>query len=471
MKTIFQIHQNLVKPVVLCIFLFLSMSTLGTAQVLKLQNVNGVANPVHGNNVGNIARTDTLYVKGTYTTDKIVSVQLKLLTYKKSPYTLLLSHELVINQSTELTGILDTFLVVPADYMLGGNTDNSQFIQVRAAYSDNSIFANLYLSVTDIPAPHQTLVDFDAVYGAASGISLVSKINTALSVMEAGDTLLFKSVEYDFEGASFSVSKEVCISGKLPISNTSESMGAYDVATVFKNLYSLKVQSDNVKVANVELSADATTGYVFTRVSHATDGKSFYTGIGFKNVVFRNGKVQCFGGNGAGIDFTNVSFLNFTGGGYYLNRSESIDSAPYFSMKKCFFQPDFNAEGIFNVRAISLDAGNTEYPVVWNQSNSTIDNCLMDGTGLGISSKCSYVNVTNCHFKGYSMYVDMIHIEEFGHHFLIDGNTFEHITPARSINIDREIQQCHDITITNNKWIGQYGWIISAHSPYSYNFV
>ena len=317
---------------------------------------------------------------------------------------------------------------------------------------------------------HQTLVDFDAVYRSASGISLVSKINTALSVMEAGDTLLFKSVEYDFEGASFSVSKEVCISGKLPISNTSESMGAYDVATVFKNLYSLKVQSDNVKVANVELSADATTGYVFTRVSHATDGKSFYTGIGFKNVVFRNGKVQCFGGNGAGIDFTNVSFLNFTGGGYYLNRSESIDSAPYFSMKKCFFQPDFNAEGIFNVRAISLDAGNTEYPVVWNQSNSTIDNCLMDGTGLGISSKCSYVNVTNCHFKGYSMYVDMIHIEEFGHHFLIDGNTFEHITPARSINIDREIQQCHDITITNNKWIGQYGWIISAHSPYNLVF-
>lgn len=455
-----------VKQAIIFITLFLSFEIEGYGQELNLQNVNNFENPQHKDNVGSIARTDTIFVQGTYTTDKIVSINLKLLTYQKNPWSLLLSHELVINQSAELTGNLDTFLVVPADYMLGGNPDNSQFLQIRAAYSDNSIFANLYLTVTEKPTAHQTLVDFDEKYGSATGTPLMNNINNAISTMGEGDTLLFKSAEYNFEGTSLSVSKAICISGKLPASNTSENMGAYDVNTVFNNLKGLNVQSDNFHIANIELSADTSTGYVFTRVSHATNPMQHYTGIEVNNVILRNGRVQCFGGNGAGVDFTNVSFLDFTQGGYYLNRSERIDSAPKFQMNKCLFKP--KAEAInFNVRAISLDAGNTEYPVVWNQNNSTIDHCLLDGTGLGISSKCSYVNVTNCHFKGYRMDVDMIHIEEFGHHFLIDGNTFEHISPARTIYIDREIQQCHDITITNNKWIGQYGWIISALSPYN----
>ncbi|WP_430931241.1 T9SS type A sorting domain-containing protein [Saccharicrinis sp. 156] len=447
------------------VVLMLTVGVNLTAQELTLTKVNEVENPQHGDNVGSIARTDTVFIEGSYTGTDIQSISVKLLTYQKNPYTKLVSYEYTISE--ELNGTLDTCLIVPEDYLLGDNPDNSQFVQIRAAYTENAVFANLFLTVTDVPPPHKTRIDFDEDYGVATGSTLVSNINTAMSSMEAGDTILFKSAEYDFEGSSLTVSKPIKIMGKMPTEETSDVQGAYDVKTVFKNLKGYKLTSNDIYTENLELIADASTAYVFTNVAHDTDGTQYYTGLVFKNVIFRDGKVQCFGRNGAGIEFTHVSFINFSSGGYYLNRSESVDSAPQFNMSKCFFQPNFDADGIFNVRGISLDAGNTEYPVVWNQNNSSIDNCLLDGTGLGISSKTSHVNVTNCHFKGYSIYVDMIHIEEFGHHFLIDGNTFEHIKPARGINIDREIQQCHDITITNNKWIGEYGWIISAHSPYN----
>ncbi|WP_075590100.1 T9SS type A sorting domain-containing protein [Labilibacter marinus] len=448
------------------IVLLISLGFGVYGQELVLSKVNGVENPEHGNNIGSIARTDTIFVEGTYANQNIESVSIKLMTFQKSPWSKLESHDLLIDAAVDLNGVIDTFIVTPEDYILGGNIDNSQFVQVRTTYTGDDIFANLYIIVTEKPAEHKTLLDFDEVYGSSTGSTLASNVNTALATMQEGDTILFNSAAYDFEAASITISKSICFSGKIPSASESDERGAYEVITKFNNLKMLKLSSDDIQVENIELSADASTGYVFTRVSHATNAKLYYSGIQFNNVIFRNGKVQCFGGNGASVDFNHVSFLDFTQGGYFLNRSESIDEAPAFNMSKCFFQPLTEAIN-FNVRAISLDAGNTEYPVVWNQNNSTIDDCLMDGTGLGISSKCSYVNVTNCHFKGYRMDVDMIHIEEFGHHFLIDGNTFEHIKPARGINIDREIQQSHHITITNNTWIGEYGWIISAHSPYN----
>lgn len=116
---------------------------------------------------------------------------------------------------------------------------------------------------------------------------------------------------------------------------------------------------------------------------------------------------------------------------------------------------------------MSIDAGNTEYPVVWHQNNSKIDSCLFDGVGVATGSKVSHIDITNNHFKGYKLSVDMIHIEEYSHHIFIDSNIFEHVSPARGLWIDRELQPCHDITITNNTWIGRYGWIISAQSPYN----
>ena len=318
-------------------------------------------------------------------------------------------------------------------------------------------------------------VDFDAIYGPATGNTLVSNINSAITQANVGDTILFSRSEYDFSGQALFINKGVCISGIAPSTANPNHVGAYSVRTVFKNLRQLHLRADNISLTHLELAAHTSTPYVFTRLAHLSypspesNVATFYLDLSFHNVTFRGGRVQAFGGNGAGVTFRQVSFLEFRQGGYYTNRRGRIAETPQVVMKKCFFKPDFDAVN-FNVRGISLDAGNDEYPVVWDQNETLIDSCRLDGTGLGIGSKTSHVHVTNSHFIGYRQDVDMIHIEEFGHSFLIDGNRFEHINPARGIYIDRELQQNHDIVITNNTWIGTYAWIISSDAPYNLRF-
>ncbi|NIJ44892.1 hypothetical protein FHR24_001331 [Wenyingzhuangia heitensis] len=440
------------------------------SQDLVIQSINEITNPNHRDNIGNWQQGDVFTIKGTYSAATVTSVKIRLITFAKGTWVDPL--ELYnIDIEPPFTGELNHTLQIPENYRLAvneGEDANTQILQVSATYNghDSQLY-NYYLNV--IEPRKAALIDFDELYTTASGTSLVNNINSALENAIAGDTLLFKSEMYDFEGKSLHIDKEICITGKQPVV-TQTSVGTYSVQTFFKNLKNGTIRSNNVSILNLGLQAITEPNYVFIRISGPTYGNEntgeYYKNILFSNVELNGGKVQVYGGNGADVVFNQVSFVNFADGGYFLNRKGRIGSAPKFIIQNSFFKPNFD-EVNYNVRGISLDAGNDEYPVVWNQNESTIINCLLDGTGLGISSKCSYVNVKNNHFKGYRKDVDMIHIEEFGHHFLIDGNTFEHISPARGIYIDRETQQCHDITITNNKWIGEYAWIISANAPYN----
>ena len=311
------------------------------------------------------------------------------------------------------------------------------------------------------------VIDFDATYGVASGWTLVQNIKAAISSALPGDLIQFNSPNYDFAGQGLSVDSAVTLRGNVPAVFDPNTVGATNVTTVFNNIKHLNVRSSGVTLQHLEIHEDVSTTYM-TRykktIPAGEDPHQFYTNIVVENVIFYGGTVQAFGGDGAGIEFRNCSFLQFRSIGYHINRKNRVDYAPRTVIRKCLFRPDFSAVN-FNVRAISLDAGNTEYPVVWDQNNTLIDSCMLDGTGLGVGSKCSNVTVTNCYFKGYRMDVDMIHIEEFGHHFEVVGNTFEHISPARGIYIDRGLQQNSDIRIAGNTWLGAYGWIISAHSP------
>lgn len=458
------------KSVISLLFLFLSIVNIWS-QDLDVTEINQYTNPEHRDNIGTWARGETFNVKGTYTSTTAKIVRLRLLTFAKGTWTNPLAvHNVDVATSAPYSGVIDHSLTIPNDYVLGDDT-NTQMLQVSVSFNgfDTKNY-NYFLTVSD--AVSSKVLDFDALYSSASGSTLVNNINDALSNANVGDTILFKSPEYNFDGKSFNIEKAVCLSGVVPTKNETI-VGAYNVTSSFKNLKQLNIRSNNVSLSNLKLQAHTSTTYVFTRVAHTTYGDDsqgvHYTGIKMNNVILDGGKVQVFGGNGAEIEFHQVSFINFSQGGYFLNRKGRVNNAPKFLIEKSFFKPDFSQVN-YNVRAISLDAGNDEYPVVWNQNGSTINNCKLDGTGLGISSKCAYVNVTNSHFLGYRKDVDMIHIEEFGHHFLIDGNTFEHISPARGLYIDREIQQAHHITITNNKWIGTYAWVISSNSPYNLVF-
>ncbi|KAA3663232.1 MAG: T9SS C-terminal target domain-containing protein, partial [Calditrichaeota bacterium] len=322
------------------------------------------------------------------------------------------------------------------------------------------------------PINAQTTIDFDVEYGAASGSTLVNNINAAVASASAGDTILFKSAEYDFDNTVLTITKGICLSGILPTDINDETYGAYEVATTFKDMRLFHVRSSDVSICNLKLQPVEDVTYIFTRFVHSTYNNSndteFYTNIKLNNVIFDGGNLQCFGGNGAGISFRHVSFLNYNDGGYNINRRGPVDYSPQVIVKKCLFVPNFS-EVYYNTRGISNDAGNTEYPVVWDLNEMIVDSCYFDGAGIGFS-KCSNSVITNNHFIGYRKDVDMIHMEEYTNNIHIENNVFEYKIPSRTFYIDRNAQPSFDITIINNTFIGKYHWVFWCNSPRNVRF-
>lgn len=438
------------------------------AQKISIESVNEFMNPQHRDMLGTYAYGDTLFVKGTYNTETVTSIQLQLLTFRKSPWTRTDAYGFELPQP--LSGIIDTFLVVPHGYTLkipDGDTANSQMLQVRGSFSDGDEFSNLLLNVIEEHPVRMTLIDFDEVFGSTSGQSLVNDINSAVSIMLPGDTLLFRSAEYDFQGISLILTKGIFLSGEFPVTIDKGSPGAYDVKSTFRDMKNFHIRSDNVTLMNMRFMPIETIGYVFTRLSHGTPGM-FYSDILVKNVIFENGNLQCYGESGAGVEFRNVSFLNFAHGGYNCNRKVPIDEAPRALIKRCKFVPNWD-EVFYNTRGVSMDAGNDNHPVVWDMNGMLIDSCLFDGTGVGWS-KCKNATVSNCHFIGYRGDVDMIHMEEYTNHIHVEGNLFEYSKPSRTFYQDRSLQPCHDITIVNNTFVGQYKWVFWGNSPQNLRF-
>lgn len=442
------------------------------AQDLTISRVNSIDYPAHRDNIGQWAVGDTLFVNGTYSKQTATSVEMRLLTFARGTWTNPIDNEtVIIDQTVPFSGIIDNYLVIPEDYTLYVANDpgaNTQMLQVRAFFSDGpSKLFNFFLSVVQ-DTPGQ-VIDFDAVYGTASGTTLKNNIELAISNASVNDTILFKSPEYDFQGTSFTIGKGVTLSGILPDTIDTSTKGAYDVETTFKNLKNLNMSSSFINIRNLKIVADASTGYVFTRFRHP----SYTTGVNIghrynihiTNVIYEEGGVQVYGENGAGVTFENVSFLEYSNGGYYTNRKDPIDSCPKVVVRNCRFKPKASAIN-YNVRGMSIDAGNDEHPMVWDQNETLVEGCLFDGTGVGWS-KGKNVIIRNNHFLGYRTDVDMIHMEEYTSFIHIENNTFEFISPSRCMFIDREAQPSHDITIINNTFKGTYHWVFWCYSPYN----
>lgn len=315
-------------------------------------------------------------------------------------------------------------------------------------------------------------IDFDTTYGAASGSALITKIGTAISSADAGDTILFKSAQYDFADNKLTISKAVTLSGIIPTQSYSSEPGAYDVQTQFINVMNLYFGASNIGFINLEVVANDSDSYVFNRIKQPTNTDvtnfQFYTGLIFHNVIFRDGQVQIYTGEGAGAHVSNVSFLNFSKSGWLKNRKEKIDYCPQVIFKRCHFVAN-EEKAYYDTRGIATDAGNDEYPIVWNHSNMLIDSCIFDRAGVGFS-KGENATITNNHFIGYSKYIDMIHMEEYTNNIWIENNLFEYAAPSRTFFVDREGQPCSDITIINNTFKGQYYWIFWSNSPINLRF-
>ncbi|WP_343330535.1 right-handed parallel beta-helix repeat-containing protein [Polaribacter staleyi] len=310
-------------------------------------------------------------------------------------------------------------------------------------------------------------INFDKEYGIGlSGSKLVNAIKEVIEEAHKNDIIFFDSEIYDLKSEKLTINKPISFVGRFVDIEEVAVAGAVKIFTRFINVSIISVENSNISFKNIELGSNNKSSYMvrLRRKASKENPHQFYKNILFQNVIFRNGMTHILGGNGAGVTFLHVSFLNFSKLGFSLNRNGHVNYHPQMFFKKCLWRPNFN-DMDFNTRAVGFDAGNTEYMQLWDHKNTTIEDCKLDGVGLGASSKGKNVIIKNNHFLGYKLYIDMIHLEEFSSNFLIENNLFEHVKPARGIYIDREGQTCKNITIRNNVFKGKYGWIISAYSP------
>ncbi len=315
----------------------------------------------------------------------------------------------------------------------------------------------------EIDYSRYAVIDFDEEYGKCSGAELVKNLNKAISSADEDSLtmILMKSVNYDFDNNTLSIAKGVMLSGAIPSSIDNEKRGAQRIATTLSNVKQILVRSDNTTLANLKIVDEKTNTYG-TIAINASNGK-LTTGVVFYNIEIQNGATQILGRYGAGVTCQNCTFRDFTRAGYLANRSEDLDEMPKCVFLNSLFYPNEKLAN-FNTRGLSFDAGNTEYPVVWDLQGTVIQNSLFHHNGVGFSKACN-VKILNNEFTGNTLYREMFHAEEFSRDMLIKGNTFIYEKLSRGIYIDRERQNAANIRIVNNKFKGQIGWVISSYSP------
>lgn len=336
----------------------------------------------------------------------------------------------------------------------------------------------IFLLLTNIPLLRARDVFFDQEYGNSGNIAL--KIQKAIDEAAEGDTLIFESQSYNFDGiTNILINKPITFQGKIPERVLDpDIVGASGVKTTFSNTASFEIRSSDVGFINIALEKKNLGDDVYDILIDARHTTYLsenpiiveqlnYTGIIFKNVILNGGAYSIHTGNGIGVEMVNLSIINYRRTGYWANRQGRINSAPKVMMINCEIIPD-SLIG-FDDRAISLDAGNSEYPIIWNFSNTVFKNCRIQNTGIALS-RIENVIIDSCTFNDNFGAVDLVHIEEFSNNILVSNNIFncnvEDINKkSRIVQLDRELQISSDIEFIDNTINGVYNFFISAYAP------
>lgn len=316
-------------------------------------------------------------------------------------------------------------------------------------------------------------IDFDVVYGNTGNVS--SNIQLAINSASSGDVIKFNSSFYWLQDyVNININKAVTFEGAAPVGFNQWIRGANGVQTTFANTATFTIQSNNVKFKNLKIEKKALAESVYDILIDARHSTYHivpqvsvqqlqYTGLVFENVELNQGAYLLHAGNGVGITMTNVSMFNFRRIGFWTDRKGRINHMKRASFDRCVFVPE--ASVAFDDRAISLDAGNTEYPVIWNTDNTTVYNCKIVNSGIGLS-RCHNMTVELTTFDDYLGAVDLLHIEEFSYDVRVKNNTFQcNSAYSKIFLIDRELQVSSYITITDNTITGTYNFFISSYAP------
>lgn len=326
--------------------------------------------------------------------------------------------------------------------------------------------------VSAMPQGKKTYVDFDAEYGEGLvGQRLVNTIKRAVGDLGSNEVLLFKSATYDLKNANLTITNPATISGVVPSIDPPAARGTYQLKTSFINANRITMQTDDVTIQHLKIVAGPKARYM-VNYRHKSDKlgakAEYYTGHKLHNVRIEGGFVQIFLGSGAGLDIDHVTLYHFHMIGITGNRKSLADKMPHMSVRKSEFLVDLKRNH-YNTRGFSMDAGNTEYPVIWDMNDLVIEDNLFQKGGVAFS-RCENATIRNNDFKGYSMSMDAVHMEEFTNHITVENNVFEQVKPCRGFWIDREAQFTTDIKIINNTFKGRIGWIISCYATHNFTF-
>ncbi|KAA1246290.1 T9SS type A sorting domain-containing protein [Aquimarina sp. RZ0] len=350
------------------------------------------------------------------------------------------------------------------------------FKQKNTTTSVLFFFMLALLSFTKI---HAKNINFDAKYGNNGNVFL--KIQKAIDEASAGDVIIFNSNSYDLKDLRglniLTISKAITIKGKAPRGFDPMRIGSSGILTSFKNVPTFAFRSNNIKFMNISLVRknhgegvydiliDARHSTYLEPVPQAVTQLQ-YKGIEFKNVTLNGSAYSVHSGNGIGIKMINTSIINYRRTGYWANRFGRVDSTPMALFKRCEIIPEDTIG--FDDRAVSYDAGNSEYPVVWDTNNTTFDTCKINDSGIALS-RCRNFTIKNCTFNDRVGAVDLVHIEEFSNNIKVINNTFNCQVPnvnlrTRISQLDRDLQPVRDIEFKNNKIVGSYNFFISAYA-------
>ncbi len=341
---------------------------------------------------------------------------------------------------------------------------------------NNYVFLAFLLSAFSLV--HARIINFDAEFGNSGNIA--DKIQTAIDGANNGDVILFQSSFYDLGGQqNILISKPITFRGGNPVGFNASFFGASGIQTTLGNTATFAVRSNNVKFENISLVRRNQGEGIFdilidTRHTTYLDPvpesvqQLSYTGLEFDNVVLSGGAYAVHSGNGAGITMNNVSMVEWRRTGFWANRFGRSDATPKMVFNHCSIIPEDSIIG-FDDRAFSFDAGNSEYPVIWDFQGTEITNCFLADTGIALS-RCENVTIANNTFEDSVGAIDLIHLEEFSNHVTVSQNVFDckvsNINQRTRISqLDREIQPSSDIEFLNNRIIGSYNFFISAYAP------
>ncbi len=337
-----------------------------------------------------------------------------------------------------------------------------------------AFFTIAFLSSLTITAAN---INFNSRYGNNGDVA--GKIQRAINEASNGDVIIFNSSYYDLGGTELiTINKPITLQGANPNGFNANFFGASGIQTTLGNTATIAIRSNNVRFRNISIVRKNQGEGVFDilidarHTTYLADNpiavnQQTYNGISLNNVVLDGGAYCFHSGNGVGIAMNNVSMVNWRRTGFWANRFGRSNATPKMEFDHCLIDTD-DIVG-FDDRAFSFDAGNNEYPVIWDFNNTTIKDTRIENSGIALS-RCENVTIEGCTFFDNEGAIDILHIEEFSNNVRVNGNVFDCqvVDPnrrSRIVQLDRELQITSDVEFTNNRIVGNYNFFISAYAP------